>query len=181
MSMLKPNYTITHEILNNLMRTAEAKALIDNAYLIPKWEVALRRDALIINAHASTAIEGNPLSIEQVSELAKGRDIMTTRKAKAEVLNYLNALEDLPNISESGKITENVILKIHRILTKDVLDNPADIGVYRNRQVVIGNGITRVTIFRPPDVKKVPVLMRDFVKWLNSKDATEANPVLVAG
>ena len=73
MSMLKPNYTITHEILNNLMRTAEAKALIDNAYLIPKWEVALRRDALIINAHASTAIEGNPLSIEQVSELAKGR------------------------------------------------------------------------------------------------------------
>ena len=91
------------------MRTAEAKALIDNAYLIPKWEVALRRDALIINAHASTAIEGNLLSIEQVSELAKGRDIMATRKAKAEVLNYLNALEDLPNISESGKITENVL------------------------------------------------------------------------
>lgn len=180
-AMFKPNYTITHEILNNLMRTAEAKALIDNAYLIPKWEVSLRRDALIKNAHASTAIEGNPLSIEQVSELAKGRDIMATRKAKAEVLNYLNALEDLPNISESGKITENVILKIHRILTKDVLANPADSGVYRNKQVVIGNRITGVTTFRPPDVKKVPVLMKDFVTWLNSKDATEVSPVLVAG
>jgi hypothetical protein len=44
-AMFKPNYTITHEILNNLMRTAEAKALIDNAYLIQKWEVALRGEA----------------------------------------------------------------------------------------------------------------------------------------
>ena len=43
--MFKPNYTITHEILNNLMRTAEAKALIDNAYLIQEWEVASRREA----------------------------------------------------------------------------------------------------------------------------------------
>ena len=44
-AMFKPNYTITHEILNNLMRTAEAKALIDNAYLIQEWEVASRREA----------------------------------------------------------------------------------------------------------------------------------------
>lgn len=68
--MFKPKYTITSEILNNLVKTAEAKAMLENAYLIPKWEVALRREALIRNAHASTAIEGNPLTLEQVSELA---------------------------------------------------------------------------------------------------------------
>ncbi len=61
--MFKPKYTITSEILNNLVTVAGAKALIDNAYLIPKWEVALRKDALIKNAHASTAIEGNPLTL----------------------------------------------------------------------------------------------------------------------
>ena len=179
--MFKPKYTITSTILNNLIRTAEAKALIDNAYLIPKWEVALRREALIKNAHASTAIEGNPLSLEQVSELANGRDIMATRKAKAEVLNYLKLLEDLPNMSEDGKITEKVILKIHRLLTKDVLENPADSGVYRNRHVVIGNRITGFITFRPPDAKDVPVLMKEFVKWLNNKDVLETNPVLAAG
>ena len=37
---------------------------------------------MIKNAHASTAIEGNPLSIEQVSELAMGRDIMAAKKAQ---------------------------------------------------------------------------------------------------
>src|SRR3990172_1484792 len=101
--MFKPNYSITPDILNNLIKTAEAKALIDNAHLIPKWEVALRREALIRNAHASTAIEGNPLSLQQVSELAKGREIMATRKAQAEVLNYLKVLENLPKLSETGK------------------------------------------------------------------------------
>jgi Fic family protein len=140
--MFRPTYTITPVILDNLVSTAEAKALIDNAHLIPKWEVALRREALISNAHASTAIEGNPLSLQQVSELAKGREIMATRKAKAEVLNYLKVLENLPKLSETGKISEKVILKIHGLLTKDVLDNPEESGVYRKRQVVIGNRIT---------------------------------------
>jgi Fic family protein len=179
--MLKPKYSITPNVLNNLIKTAEAKAVIDNAYLVPKWEVALRREALIKNAHASTSIEGNPLSLEQVSELAMGRDIMATRKAKAEVLNYLKVLEDLPGLAEEGKITEKVILKIHRLLTKDVLENPDDSGVYRNRQVVIGNRLTGVITFRPPDTKEVPILMKEFVKWLNSKDASETNPVLTSG
>jgi Fic family protein len=179
--MFKPKYTITSEILNNLVKTAEAKAVLENAYLIPKWEVALRREALIRNAHASTAIEGNPLTLEQVSELARGRDIMATRKAKAEVLNYLKVLEDLPALSEEGKITEKIILTIHRLLTKDALENPAGSGVYRNRQVVIGNRITGVITFRPPDTIEVPILMKALVKWLNSKDAFETNPVLAAG
>ncbi|MDP3015475.1 MAG: hypothetical protein Q8N70_00170 [Deltaproteobacteria bacterium] len=104
--MFKPKYSITPNILSNLIKTAEARAVIDNAYLVPKWEVALRREALIKNAHASTAIEGNPLSLEQVSDLAMGRDIMASSKAKAEVVNYLKVLEELPGLAEDGKITE---------------------------------------------------------------------------
>lgn len=174
--MFKPKYSITPEILNNLIKTAEAKALLDNAYLVPKWEVALRKEALIKNAHASTAIEGNPLSLEQVSELAKGRDVMATRKAKAEVLNYLQVLESLPELADHEKITEKVILKIHKLLTRETLENPADSGVYRNRQVVIGNRLTGVVIFRPPDTGDVPRLMREFVEWLNGKNAADTNP-----
>ena len=179
--MFKPKYSITHHILNNLVNIAAVKAVLDNAYLVPKWEVALRREALIKNAHASTAIEGNPLSLEQVSELAMGRDIMATRKAKAEVLNYLKLLEDLPKLAEHEKITEKVILKIHKLITKDVLEKHADSGIYRNRQVIIGNRLTGVVTFRPPDTKDVPVLMKGFFAWLKSRDASETNPVLAAG
>jgi len=179
--MFKPKYSITPNILSNLIKTAEARAVIDNAYLVPKWEVALRREALIKNAHASTAIEGNPLSLEQVSDLAMGRDIMAARKAKAEVVNYLKVLEELPGLAEDGKITEKVILKIHRLLTKDALENTHGSGVYRNRQVVVGNRVTGLITFRPPDTRDVPILMKEFVKWLNGKNASETTPVLTAG
>lgn len=72
------------------MDIATARGIILNSSLIPQWEVSLRKDAIIRNAHASTSIEGNQLSLEQVSELAAGRDVMATRKSKQEVLNYLD-------------------------------------------------------------------------------------------
>ena len=110
-----------------------------------------------------------------------GRDIMASRKAKAEVVNYLKVLGELPGLAEDGKITEKVILKIHRLLTKDALENTHGSGVYRNRQVVVGNRVTGLITFRPPDTRDVPILMKEFVKWLNGKNASETTPVLTAG
>lgn len=87
--MFKPNFRYTHKIVKNLTLIAEARAVVLSAPLIPKWEVSLRRDAFLRSAHSSTAIEGNPLSFEEVSALAAGRDVMARRKDKQEVLNYL--------------------------------------------------------------------------------------------
>ena len=90
--MFKPKYSYTHTIVNNLLEITSAREIILNAYLVPKWEVSLRREALIRATHASTAIEGNPLTLEEVSRLALGRRVTATRRAKQEVLNYLNVL-----------------------------------------------------------------------------------------
>ncbi|MDW7727954.1 MAG: hypothetical protein SCH70_12745 [Candidatus Methanoperedens sp.] len=75
-----------------------------NAYLVPKWEVSLRREALIKAAHASTAIEGNPLTLEEVSQLAQGRKVTATRKAQQEVLNYLRFLKILINTKSMERL-----------------------------------------------------------------------------
>lgn len=64
--MFKPNFRYTHEIVNNLTQIAVARELILNSPLVPKWEVTLRREAIIRSAHSSTSIEGNRLSLEQV-------------------------------------------------------------------------------------------------------------------
>mgnify|MGYP001617776974 FL=1 len=87
--MFKPNFKYTDKIVKDLTLISEARTIILNSPLIPKWEVSLRRDALIRSAHSSTAIEGNPLSLDEVTDLAAGRDIMVRRKDKQEVLNYL--------------------------------------------------------------------------------------------
>ncbi|HEY9204922.1 MAG TPA: Fic family protein [Candidatus Methanoperedens sp.] len=179
--MFTPIFNYTHRIVKNLVDIASAREIILNAYLVPKWEISLRRDALIRAAHASTAIEGNPLTLEEVSRLAQGRKITATRKAQQEVLNYLRVLEDVEKYQEKGKITDKIILKLHKNITKNTLENPEHEGRYRELQVYVGNRITGEVIFMPPSPEKVPELMNEFVEWLNSSDSSQLNPVLIAG
>jgi len=88
-----PEFTYTHAMVKRLASIAADREVILHAHLVPKWEVSIRREQLIRAAHASTAIEGNPLSLEEVSRLAEGREVMAARRAKTEVLNYLRVLE----------------------------------------------------------------------------------------
>lgn len=69
--MLNPKYTVTDKILNNLTAIASAREVIEQAYLVPKWEAKLRRRALLRNAHSSTAISGNKPSLSEVESLYK--------------------------------------------------------------------------------------------------------------
>ena len=175
-----PSFTISRKILANLTQIAAAREVILHAYLVPRWEVELRKEALVRSAHSSTSIEGNRLSRDQVSELAAGRKIMAGRKDRQEVQNYLHVLGHLAGYSEKGRITEGSILGIHRDLTKEVLDDSRDCGTYRNRQVVVGNRATGEITFMPPKTKDVPSLMKGLVDWLGSGDAFDLDPVLVA-
>ena len=179
--MFKPNFRYTDKIVNNLTQIAVARELILNSPLIPKWEVTLRREAIIRSAHSSTSIEGNRLSLDQVSDLAHGREVMATRKDKQEVLNYLKVLEDIDKLTDGKKITAPDILNIHKIVTQEALENPKDCGVYRNRYVVVANRLTGEVIFRPPSNEDVPKLVNNLVEWLNSSDAKELDPVIEAG
>ncbi len=179
--MFKPNFRYTDKIVNALIQISAARELILNSPFIPKWEVSLRREAIIRSAHSSTAIEGNRLSLEQVTDLAQGREVMATRKDKQEVLNYLSALENIGKSSDGKKITGKDILNIHKQLTKETLENPSDCGVYRNRYVVVANRLTGEVIFRPPSNEDVPHLVRAMITWLNSSEAEALDPIIEAG
>lgn len=178
--MFEPKFHYTNKIVNNLVEISAARESILNAYLIPKWEVSLRREALIRATHASTAIEGNPLTLEEVSQLAQGRKITATRRTKQEVLNYLKVLEDIQKYHKNKIISEKEFLKMHKDITKGTLDNPEWEGNYRKIQVYVANKITGEVIFSPPPPEEVPKLVNEFLFWLNAK-SSELNPVIVAG
>jgi Fic family protein len=178
--MLKPNFRYTDKIVNNLTKIAVAREVILHSPLIPKWEVTLRREAIIRSAHSSTAIEGNPLSLEQVSALAAGREITVRRKDRQEVLNYLEALEKIPKFAERNPFLPEDLLEVHKIVTKETLENPEDEGVFRNRQVFVGNRITGEVIFMPPPTEQVPHLVNEFLEWFNSTVVKEIDPVIEA-
>ena len=177
--MFKPDFKYTQHIVNNLLKITQSRETILSAKLIPKWEVSLRRDALIRSAHASTAIEGNKLTLEEVSQLAQGRKITATRKEKQEVLNYLHVLTNIEKYHEDGKITEKLLLKLHKDVAKETLENPQHEGTYRKVQVYVGNKITGEVVFMPPKVEEVQKLVQNLLEWINQEK--ELNPVLLAG
>jgi len=72
-------------------------------------------------------------------------------------------------------------LNIHRMVTKNTLDNLEDCGVYRNRYVVVGNKFTGEVFFRPPQNQEVPGLVKDLLSWINSKESKELDPIIEAG
>ena len=184
---LNPRYTITDKILNNLTLIASAREIIEQSRLIPKWEASLKKQALLHSTHSSTAIEGNNLTLEQVQALAEGKDVVATNKDRQEVLNYIEALEKLPEITRKGAIGTSDILKIHKLITKGTLRGDSDCGAYRNRQVFVGRRVFDGTGFKeeveymPPDTKDVPRLVRELVDWLNAEKTWDINPVLLAG
>ena len=176
-----PAFTYSHAMVKRLAAIAAAREVILHAHLVPKWEISIRREQLVRAAHASTAIEGNPLSLEEVSRLAEGRDVMAVRRAKDEVLNYLRVLEHIDTYQIAGQITEEKILALHRDITRETLVDPATEGAFRKVRVVVGNRHTKEVVYSPPPPKDVAPMMAALTTWLNSDEAHQMHPVLVAG
>lgn len=178
-SMFKPNYNYNNKIVNDLLEINSIRDFIVNAPLIVEMEISLKRDALLKSAHHSTAIEGNPLTLNQVDELAQGLKITAQKKAQQEVLNYLNVLRNLDEYSENGKITEKSVLKLHQDITHYTLEYTYLEGQYRTIPVYVVNKKGEV-VFTPPPDNLVPIETQKFIEWINS-DAKELNPVIAAG
>jgi len=179
--MFEPTFRYTNKTITNLTSTAESRAIILNAPLVPQWEVSLRKDARLMSAHSSTAIEGNPLSLKEVTELAEGRDIMVRRKDKQEVLNYLDALSRTPKFAQRNPFAVSDLLELHKTVTKDTLDNVQDEGAFRNRQVFVVNRATGDIVFTPPVAGDVEGLVHEFLEWFSFEKTREIDPVVHAG
>jgi len=183
----KPNYKITDKILNNLTQIAAGREVIEQAKLIPKWELKLKKEARIHNAHSSTSIEGNNLNLEQVTALAENKDMTAMAKDKDEDLNYLKALDSIPGYAGKKTIDITLFLKVHETVTTGTLRDQKDCGVLRNRAVFVGRRIFDGTRFKeaaeyiPPKTKDVPRLVLEFLDWFNSDKIKEINPVILAG
>lgn len=175
--MFKPKFSYNDKMVSDLLEINSIKDFIVHAPLIVETEVSLKRDALIKSAYHSTAIEGNPLTINQVDKLARGLRVNAQKKAKQEVLNYLNVLENLDKYSENGRITEESIKKLHGDITHYTLEYTYHEGEYRTVPVHVINKKGEI-VFTPPPVNSVSIEMKKFVDWINT---SELNPVLVAG
>lgn len=199
--MFSPIFTINNHILKNIGTIEAAKAVIDEAPLIPAYEKQFQQEAIVRTVHYGTRIEGNDLTYQEVARLVEGRQVTATERDIQEVINYRNviayleeiwALFDagmpLPEEKFSGTVdpknrhffySESIVKKIHSITTDKIIPE-TEIGKYRRQQVVLKNTRTGEIAHRPPPAIEVPYLMTDLVAWLNDPHSWELHPAIRA-
>jgi Fic family protein len=157
-----PTFTITAHLLTTIEAISAFREKILAATVQVPWISTLQKDARIRSTHSSTAIEGNPLTLEQVRLLEEGQSLpMEPPRATREVLNYLAALHFIEKQVAKKPITHSDVLKLHRIIAKGVLDQ-GEAGRYRDFQVYVGR-------YTPPSPDLVSGLMAELLEWWNEQ------------
>ncbi|MBI2339644.1 MAG: Fic family protein [Deltaproteobacteria bacterium] len=166
----EPKFRITPHLLKVIEEIAAYRQRIITATVEVPWIPVLRRDARTRTTHSSTAIEGNPLTLEEVRALEEGRPVPEAgERARREILNELAALRFVEKNQNEKIITHNDLFKLHKILAEGVMDQGKS-GQYRNFGVRVGS-------FFPPKADQVQSLMEEYLQWWNQK-AAELSPVI---
>ena len=166
----EPQFSITPQLLRLVEQAAALRERIQSAAVELSWIPALQKDTRTRNSHASTAIEGNPLTLEQVRALEEGRELSAVEtRPKREILNYFAGLRYIEKHAKKKTLRHEDIFKLHRLLAAKVMDQ-GEAGRYRTIQV-------RVARHYPPAAADVSGLMFELLEWWNKK-APELSPAL---
>jgi len=165
----RPRFTITPALLARVEAVAALRERIQGAAVQVAWIPALQKDTRSRNAHSSTAIEGNPLTLEQVRAVEAGEALSVPARIRREVVNYFAALRHIEKQAAKKRLAHQDVLRLHGIIAGEVMDQ-GEAGRYRTMRV-------RVGAYVPPPPEQVSGLMLEFLEWWND-DAPVLSPVL---
>lgn len=138
---------------------------INNTPILPEHYNRLMNVALLKGAQATTAIEGNTLSDEEVQKIIDKQRLPPSKEyQEIEVKNILDAfnelLAELLSNGDGHFISKELLLRFHRMVGKDLGEHFAAIpGKFRNSDVMVGR-------YRCPDYRDVPDLIEKLCLWL---------------
>ena len=168
----QPQFTITPLLLARVENISALRERILSAAVDVAWIPALQVETRARIAHSSTAIEGNPLTLEQVRAVDAGRaDATTTDRARREVLNYFAGLRYIEKHAHKKVIEHADVLELHHIVAAHVMDQGLA-GRYRTIRVHVGPYV-------PPPPEDVSGLMFELFTWWNQA-APALSPVLTS-
>jgi Fic family protein len=166
----EPQFIVTHKLLARVEKIAALREQILAATVQVRWIPALQKDTRTRNTHSSTAIEGNPLTLEQVKAVEEGREVpAVAARAKREVINYFAGLRFVEKNTLKKSISHEDIFRLHKIIAGEVMDQGAA-GRYRTIAVRVGR-------YAPPPPQDVSGLMFELLTWWN-KESAKLSPVL---
>jgi Fic family protein len=175
--MFKPNYTLTPELLTNITHIERLYGQIEALRLPQKLELNLKQQHMIQSAYASNKIEGNPLSLHEVTNLLLDDRVPVNRDEK-EVALYFELLTQLDRYSQMD-LNVNLITDLHRKLFAGIHEYAGQI---RDEMVAVGKymGQEGEVKFRikhmPPYHAKAEIVeaLTQLMMWSKTDTATPA-------
>ena len=158
---MKPPYTLTSEILK-LVSEVSHKIGELNASFLTQQSPELRKRNRIRTIQASLAVEGNTLSIDQVTAIIDDKTVLGPTKDIKEVTN---AIEVYKQLNDLHPFNEKAFLSTHKMLMKDLIKNA---GQYRSTGVGIARG-SQITHVAPP-AQNVSFLMKNLFNYLKKSN-----------
>ena len=161
-TIMKPPYVITSEILSLISSISEKLGAINATHLqAPRTE--LRKANRIKTIQSSLEIEGNTLSIDQVTAIINNKKVLAPRKDILEVKNAIKVYDALHDFKYSSL---HSFLKAHSLLMHGLISLH---GKFRS----VGAGIVKGSKLAhlAPKASMVKALMNDLFSYLkNHKD-----------
>ena len=154
---MRPPYQITNRILELVASISEKIGEVSSAHLY-KPPTELRKKNRIKTIQSSLEIEGNSLSIEQITAILENKKVIAPKK---DILEVKNAIIVYDRLNEYKPFSLTSFCKAHEILMKGLIDNP---GKIRSKSVGIIKGSV-VTHVAPPG-NMVRSLLKDLFDYL---------------
>jgi Fic family protein len=172
------------EINSLLVRATVLNETITDLPILPELATKIEPDIMYSSIAGTAAIEGNPITGDDVRRIAQGEDLgIYTQKHKQEIKNLIEAYHLLSGVETTDVpfiVSEQLITDIHTIITKNIPDENNIPGTYRNGVVYVGDD-AHGGIHKPPKIlKDIQNLMNEFVTWLNSDDVLQIEPFVRA-
>lgn len=158
---MKPPYTINAPIIQLIVEISQKMGAINSPLLI-KQASALRKRNRIRTIQASLAIEGNTLSIDQITAIIENKRVLGPNKDIKEVNNAIAVYNQLHLLKPN---TEKSFLAAHKTLMQGLITHP---GQYRKTGVGIVKG-NQLAHLAPP-AKNIPYLMKDLFEYLKTSE-----------
>jgi Fic family protein len=161
MPKMKPPYKITTRILELVSSIAEKIGEVNAAYLF-KPPTELRKKNRIKTIHSSLEIEGNSLSLDQITAILDNKRIIAPEKDIIEVKNAIKAYENLKSYNSTSLTS---FCSAHETLMHGLIENP---GKIRTKSVGIAKGTIITHIAPPGDIVKS--LVKDLFDYLKKEE-----------
>jgi Fic family protein len=159
--MIQKYYEGTSKIINLSIEVGKLIGIVDATYL-RKPQTNLRRENRIKTIQSSLMIEGNTLSLDQVTAIFENKRIIGPAKDIKEVQN---AIEVYNKLRDFDPYSEESYLLAHKILMSGLVDNA---GKYRAKEVGVFKG-EQIAHMAPP-AWNVSNLMSNLFTYLKESE-----------